>query len=198
MSTPVLDISVMNDVDAIGVVREHRRLKAKGQRERLQRAGVHRILDISVKGGHKREDLERLVRGGTVVALVHTFLLADPKSKNKAGGRRKDLLDAMSRIEKRGGTIKDVDSGLTTANNEHRYALIALATEQLARDGRGLRSHINGKLGRPVRTFPPEVWAKAEAIWNNRKLATWADTAPGLKALGLTPREAWRKFGART
>ena len=98
----------------------------------MQREGVQRILDLSIKSHHKREDLEKLVRGGTVVALVHTFLLAEPKSKNKAGGRRKDLLDAMSRIEKRGGTIKDVDSGLTTANNEHRYALIALATEQLA------------------------------------------------------------------
>ena len=42
------------------------------------------------------------------------------------------------------------------------------------------------------------VWAKAEAIWNTRKLKTWADTAPGLKALGITTREAWRKFGART
>lgn len=187
----------MNDVDAIGVVREHRRLKAKGQEERLKQDGCRAVLNIGKTGGHTREDLERLVRGGTVVKLVHTFLLADPKSKRKAGGRRKDLLDAMARIEKRGGTIKDVDSGLTTANNEHRYALIALATEQLARDGRGLRSHINGRLGRPVRTFPPEVWARAEAIWNNRKLATWKATEAPLKALGLTPREAWRKFGAR-
>lgn len=188
----------MNDGDAIGVVREHRRLKAKGQRARLERDGVRAIMDISIKGGHKREDLERLVRGGTVVKLVHTFLLAEPKSKRKAGGRRKDLLDAMARIEKRGGTIKDVDSGLTTANNEHRYALIALATEQLARDGRGLRSHINGRLGRPVKNFPPEIWKQAEAIWNNRKLKTWADTAKPLKVLGITPREAWRKFGARS
>lgn len=38
----------------------------------------------------------------------------------------------------------------------------------------------------------------AEAIWNNRKLKTWADTAAPLKALGMTPRDAWRKFGART
>ena len=193
----MLDISEMQYADVIGVVREHRRLKAKGQKARLEREGCRRVLDISV-GKHAREDLEKMVRGGTVVALVHTFLLAEPKSKRKAGGRRKDLLDAMARIEKRGGTIKDVDSGLTTANNEHRYALIALATEQLARDGRGLRSHINGRLGRPVKNFPPEVWARAEAIWNNRKLKTWADTAPGLKALGITPREAWRKFGART
>jgi hypothetical protein len=188
----------MNDVDAIGVVREHRRLKAKGQRARLEQDGVRCVLDISIKGGHSREDLERLVRGGTVVKLVHTFLLADPRSKRKAGGRRKDLLDTMARIEKRGGTIKDVDSGLTTANNEHRYALIALATEQLARDGRGLRSHINGRLGRPVKTLPPAVWERARAIWENRKIETWAGTATALKALGLTPREAWKKFGPRT
>jgi hypothetical protein len=188
----------MNDVDAIGVVRDHRRLKAKGQRERLERDGVRAVLDISRNGSATREDLERMIRAGTVVKLVHTFLLADPKSKRKAGGRRKDLLDAMSRIEKRGGTVKDVDSGLTTANNEHRYALIALATEQLARDGRGLRSAMNGRLGRPVKNLTPEAWVKAEAIWNNRKLKTWADTATGLKALGITPHEAWKKFGPRT
>ena len=185
----------MNDVDAIGVVRDHRRLKAKGQEVRLRQDGVRAVLDL---GKASLEDLVRLVRPGTVVKFVHAFLLAEPKSKRKAGGRRKNLLDAMALIEKRGGTIKDVDSGLTTANTEHRYALIALAAEQLARDGRGLRSAMNGRLGRPVKNLKPEDWLKAEAIWNNRKLKTWADTAPGLKALGLTPHEAWKKFGART
>lgn len=185
----------MNAVDAIGVVRDHRRLKAKGQEARLRLDGVRAVLDL---GKATREDMERIIRPGTVVKFVHAFLLADPKSKRKAGGRRKDLLDAMARIEKRGGTIKDVDSGLTTANVEHRYALIALATEQLASDGRGLRSAANGKLGRPVKTLTPEAWGRAEAIWLNRKLKTWADTAKPLKALGLTPHEAWKKFGART
>jgi hypothetical protein len=103
----------------------------------------------------------------------------------------------MARIEKRGGTIKDVDSGLTTANVEHRYALIALATEQLARDGKGLRSAMNGRLGRPVKNFPPEVWAKAKTIWESRKLKTWAATKAPLAQLGMTRRDAWRKFGPR-
>jgi len=55
----------------------------------------------------------------------------------------------------------------------------------------------NGRKNRG-RTWTPAQWAKAEAIWNNRKLKTWADTETPLKALGLTPHEAWRKFGART
>lgn len=185
----------MNAVDAIGVVREHRRLKAKGQAERLKRSGCRAIFRIGKGGTGTREQFEALVRGGTVVRLVHTFLLAEPLAR---GRRRRDLLAAMARIEERGGVIEDVGSGLTTADTQQRYQLIELATEQLARDGRGLRSAENGRRGRPLKHYDPDMWSKAEAIWNNRKLKTWKATAGPLKKLGLTPHEAWRKFGART
>jgi len=185
----------MNAVDAIGVVREHRRLKAKGQAERLKRSGCRAIYQLGKGGSGTRAQLEGLVRGGTVVRLIHTFLLAEPMAK---GRRRRDLLAAMARIEERGGVIEDVDSGLTTADTQQRYQLIELATEHLARDGRGLRSAENGRKGRPLKHYDPDLWPKAEAIWNNRKLKTWADTAKPLRKLGLTPHEAWRKFGART
>ena len=195
---PEVYISEMQEADTLGIIRHHRRVTAKGQRARLEADGCRAILDIGKGGKAKREDAERMTRPGTVVKLVHTFLLADPNALRKAGGRRKDLLDAMAKLEKRGGTIKDVDSGLTTANMDHRYALIALATEQLARDGKGLRSAMNGRLGRPIKNFPPEVWARAQMIWESRKLKTWADTREPLKELGMTPRDAWRKFGQRT
>ena len=45
---------------------------------------------------------------------------------------------------------------------------------------------------------PTDIWAKAKTIWESRKLKTWKATEAPLKLLGLTPREAWRKFGART
>jgi hypothetical protein len=104
----------------------------------------------------------------------------------------------MARLEKRGGTIKDVDSQLTTTNTEHRYALVALACDQLARDGKGIRSRANGMVrkGRPVRTWSPDEWKQAENAWNSRKLKTWDDVKAMLPD-GMSLARAYRAFGAR-
>src|SRR5689334_16378913 len=189
----------MDDADAIGIVRQHRRVSAKGQREALEEDGCRVILEIGDRRGkqHKREDIERLVRPGSVVKLLHVFLLADP-SKARSSGKRKDLLDTMARIEKRGGTIKDVASGLITSEPDKRYAMIALATDQLARDGKGLRSRNRNyqRLGRPVRVWTPEEWRDAKHAWENRKLKTWADVKAMLPE-GMSLSRAWRAFGGR-
>lgn len=189
----------MDDSDALGVTRWHRRFTVPGQEARLRDDGCRKIIEIgSKRGKYSFDDLERLIRPGTVVKLVHTFLLADPTAARRVGGKRKNLLDAMARIEKRGGTIKDVDSGLTTANSEHRYALVALACDQLARDGKGIRSRANGMVrkGRPVRTWTPEQWAQAKSAWESRKLKTWDDVKAMLPK-GMSLWRAYRAFGAR-
>lgn len=189
----------MDDVDALGIIRQHRRVTAKGQRERLEEDGCRVILEVGTKRNQtKREDILRLVRPGSVVKVLHTFLLADMEKHKLAPGRRKDLLDTMAFIEKKGGTIKDVASGLDTADPEKRYALIALATDQLARDGKGLRTAKRNyeRKGRPVRTWTPAEWATAKAAWENRKLKTWKDVEAMLPE-GMTLSRAWRAFGAR-
>lgn len=189
----------MDDVDAIGIIRQHRRVSVKGQREILEEDGCRVIVEIGTKKNQrKREDILRLVRGGTVVKLLHTFLLADTHKYKLAPYRRKDLLNTMAAIEKKGGTIKDVASGLDTADPEKRYALIALATDQLARDGKGLRTAKRNyaRKGRPVRTWTPEEWKEAEAAWTNRKLKTWNDVKAMLPE-GMTLWRAYRAFGGR-
>ncbi len=192
----------MDDVDALGVVRQHRRFMVAAQEAYLKADGCRVIVRLD---GHKRvprsisrDDMLRLIRPGTVVKLVHTFLLGDPKAAKRIGGKRKDLLDAMAQIEKRGGTVKDVDSGLTTANTEHRYALVALACDQLARDGKGVKSRANGlvRKGRPVRTWTPEQWAQAKSVWESRKLKKWSDVKEMLPE-GMSLWRAYRAFGAR-
>lgn len=188
----------MNDVDALGIIRQHRRVSAKGQRDRLEEDGCRVIAELGTKRDQfTRADALRLVRPGTVVKLLHTFLLADSKYR-RTSGKRKDLLNTMAEIEKRGGTIKDVASGLDTSDPEKRYALIALATDQLARDGKGLRTAKRNyeRKGRPVRTWTPEEWRDAEAAWNNRKLKTWADVRAMLPE-GMSMWRAYRAFGAR-
>ena len=189
----------MDDLDAIGVVRRHRRFTVAGQRKRLEDDGCRKIIELGWKQSQpSQDDLARLVRPGTVVKFVHTFLLADPRAAKRVGGKRKNLLDAMAAIEKRGGTIKDVDSGLSTANAEHRYALVALACDQLARDGKGIRSRANGMVrkGRPVRVWTPEQWADAKSAWESRKLKTWDDVRAMLPE-GMSLWRAYRAFGAR-
>jgi hypothetical protein len=91
-----------------------------------------------------------------------------------------------------------VDSGLTTANTEHRYALVALACDQLARDGKGVKSRANGlvRKGRPVRTWTPEQWAQAKSVWESRKLKKWSDVKEMLPE-GMSLWRAYRAFGAR-
>ncbi len=189
----------MDDADGIGIIRHHRRVSVKGQRERLEEDGCRVILELGPKRGqYVREDVIRLVRAGTTIKLLHTFLLAEPSKTARAQAKRKDLLATMALIEKRGGTIKDVASGLDTADAEKRYALIALATDQLARDGQGLRNARRNYLrkGRPVRAWTPSEWAQAEAAWNNRKLKTWDDVKAMLPE-GMSIWRVWRAFGAR-
>lgn len=195
----MLDILQMDDSDAIGLVRWHRRFTIDGQKARLSEDGCRKIVEIGSKRGKLSvDDVAKLVRAGTTIKLVHAFLLTDPTAARRIGGKRKNLLDAMAAIEKRGGCIKDVDSGLTTANSEHRYALVALACDQLARDGKGIRSRANGMVrkGRPVRTWTPEQWRDAEAAWNNRKLKTWKAVKAMLPE-GMSLWRAYRAFGAR-
>lgn len=190
---------LMDDSDAIGVVRWHRRFTLAGQQARLREDGCRKIIEIGTKRGKiSVDDLARLVRPGTVVKFVHTFLLGEPTAARRIGGKRKDLLDAMAKIEKRGGTIKDVDSGLATSSTEHRYALVALACDQLARDGKGIRSRANGMVrkGRPVRVWTPEQWADAKSAWESRKLKTWDDVRAMLPE-GMSLWRAYRAFGAR-
>ena len=147
----------------------------------MQRSAL--ILD-GVKGFvADRADLERLAVPGRTIKVRHIFLLADPRTRHKAGGWRKDLLAFIGRVEKRGTVIKDVCSGLSTGILGQRYELMELAMKQLASNGRTI--HLEGKRsGRKPLVFPPDQMNKAEKVWLNVKVyPTEAKAGVALKAI---------------
>lgn len=190
-------VQIMADEDTIGVIRPHPRIKEQGQRSRLNADGCRVVMVLGTKPKqYARDELERLVRVGTVVKVVHLFLLAEPRARSKPGGWRGDLLKTMGRIEKRGGVIKDVHTGMTTADPEHRYAMVALAVEQLARNGRSIGLQ-GAKRGRIRRIFTPAEMKQAQDAWESRKLKTWHDVREKLPK-GFSLARAYKLWGKRT
>jgi hypothetical protein len=179
----------MNDVDTIGVVREHRWAKAEVQVKRLEADGCRII--VTLAGGKRlnqvtREELAKLTRPGTVLKVVYAFLLADPR-KRFALAMRTDLASVMDTLtKKRGGILKDVDTGLTTEKPEHRRAIVAVANEQIGLSCKGARSAVNGqkKKGRAMVDFTPNQMKEAKSIWRNMKdYPTWDAAAAALREI---------------
>lgn len=162
--------------DAIGFIRHHKRIGEKVQRSALTTDGVRGIVADRVA-------LLRMIRPDTIVKVRHLFLLADPKSRNKTGGWRGDLLATMGKIEKLGGAIKDVDMQLTTADPKDRYHMLAVAIAQLASNGRTV--HLRGKRsGRKRLVFSAQSENAIEKIWLNvRDYQTDQDAMKAIKAL---------------
>lgn len=187
--------------DKIGVVRQHRWINASEQ-ERILRDRCRIV--VSLGGGKAKlvtlAELAKLTRPGTVVELVHVFLLADPKRKRMAGGMKADLKAAVALlVDKRQGVISDAETGLTTETPGHRKAIMALAEDQIGRSNKGLKSALNGakSKGRPAADFTPAELKDAKAAWRNMKdYPTWGDVAKALPE-GFTTARAYKLFGKR-
>lgn len=149
--------------DKIGVVREHRWIKANEQRKRLDAEGCRGILDLG--GSASRSDAVKMACQDRVFVLVHAFLLADPKARGKKGGMKADLAAIIKELDKRGATVKDMETGLTTQQPEHRKAILALSYAHIARSNQGLKSNLNGNRskGRPRSWDDP---AARKIIWD--------------------------------
>ena len=164
------------------------RYARKGQQDAMDANGITRIVVDEKRDGRNREDLVRMVRKGTVVALRHLFLLARPK-----GGRR-DLWNAVDAIEARGGILWELYTGLRSDDKKQRDEMMRDAVEALAK-GRHKRSAAD-KRGRPPMTFTPEEVEQAKAAWHNRKLKTWAQVQEKLP-VGFSLARAHKLWGAR-
>lgn len=169
-------------VDKIGVTRQHRWVGADKQGEVLA-PRCRKV--VSLGGGTatrvEREDVEKLARPGTVIELVHAFLLADPKRKRAKGGMKADFRAVLARLEKRGAVVVDVDGSV--CSGKHKRALLALVDSDIARSNQGAKSATNGarSKGRPEADFTPEQYDAAELIWGNtKKYPNWKDTRPAL------------------
>ena len=155
------DLSTGDPIDAIGFIRPHGRIGAQVQRSALEADGVRAIYD-------DRKTVERMACEGRLLKVRHLFLFADPKTRAKKGGWRKDLLDFIGRVRDKGAIIKDVDLQLTTDKPSACSAMVLQAIEQLSNNGRTV--HLaKRRQGRKRLVFSPDVEAKVEKIWLNRR-----------------------------
>ena len=184
-------------VDKIGVTRQHRWLSADEQAEILKPR--NRIV-VSLGGGSarkiERKDLERLARPGTVIELVHAFLLADPRRKKLKGGLQADFREALDRLEKRGAKVVDVDGSV--CSGKQRRALLSLVDSDLARSNRGAKSATNGakSRGRPAYEPTEDEKTAAKLIWLDRKTyREWSDANKALRKQVNKRFTAWRAYG---
>ena len=184
-------------VDKIGVTRQHRWLSADEQAEILRPR--NRIV-VSLGGGAARqiarEDLERLTRPGTVIELVHAFLLAEPRRKKLKGGLQADFRAALDRLEKRGAKVVDVDGSV--CSGKQRKALLALVDSDLGRSNRGAKSATNGakSRGRPAYEPTEDEKTAAKLIWLDRKrYREWADADKAIRKQVNKRFTGWRAYG---
>jgi hypothetical protein len=198
----------MSENDNIGVIRPHRWISAEAQRKRLEADGCRTIVALDgKKDTATREELVKLTRETTTIKVVHAFLLADPKRRRLKGGLKADFLSVLKRLickppGGRGGTVKDVASGLTTADKEHKRMIIAGANDHITRDGKGLKSALNGarNRGRQRVDFTPEQLRAAKAVWRDLvEYPSWEAADKGLADVhkDFTRYRAHRLWGPR-
>jgi hypothetical protein len=161
--------------DKIGVVRDHRWIKASEQRKRLEAEGCRGILDIG--GNATRADVVKMACHGRLFVLVHAFLLGEPKARSKKGGLKADLAAIFKELGKRGAAVKDMETGLTTQTPEHSKAILAVSYAHIARSNQGLKSNLNGakSKGRPSVWSDPKVRKIIWDEWHSSEHKTNAD-----------------------
>lgn len=180
--------------DIIGLIRVLKpRYTEAGQRAALTAPGVNARCILNLADA-TREEVLRMTRPGTVIAVQHLHLVADPKRKHQKGGMRADLWKALDAFEKKGGVFWELYSGLRTDTKAGRDTMTRGAIETLAR-GRH-KTERNDKRGRPPKEFTKTQWEVAEKVWFDKRLKRWSDVKPKLPK-GMTEKRAWQKFGPR-
>lgn len=178
-----------------GFIREIRpRYLAKSQRKALADAGVSFVYEQGSKRANAtRDDLERSLRSGDVVAVLHAFLLAD---QSKRGKTREDLWRCMDAIEARGASVWELYTGLRSSDKRQRDIMLRAAVEALAR-GRHKRSE-NDKRGRLPWEPDETAKLKAEVVWRSPKY-TWKGAVIELRKQDKrwSGPKAYRIFGKR-
>lgn len=165
------------------------KLRTRRPKHLRARAKIDRILDMK---DTTRADLLRIVRSGTTVKLFRAYYLADPRNRRKKGGMKADAIETLRQLcckppGGRGAVVKDVETGLSTAEPAQKTAIIALIKDQATRDGKGLKSIANGKKstkGRVPVDYEDHVKKDFYDVWHNRKLyPTWDDCRVAFKEL---------------
>jgi hypothetical protein len=192
------------DDEAIGLVRAHRWADAKAQTKRLKEAGCSRIFDLDAQD---RKDMER-IGGRRRVLLVYAFLLADldvepRKDEDQAKAIWRDLSAVLTRIEKRGGQVVDVGTGLDSQLNPAEFGDVVRGQIRRHRQGENPATR-KGKPGRQKLTFTRGQIMQAREIWKD--LENYPDNASAVAALekiksaedvSFSESRAYRRFKKR-
>lgn len=176
-----------------GLVRDHPRLRASGQKRILEAAGFDPIYELGKDC--TIEDAVKSMRPGNTAGVLRLWVLADLK-RGRKGGARQALYTAIDAIEARGAVIEEVESGRVTSDPKQRDAMIREAAEAVTRGGRGLASVKNLPRGRKALEFSPATVEQARGVWESRRHKTWDDVKAALPK-GFTVHRAYRMFGKR-
>lgn len=173
----------MRETDTIGVVREHRWITAPDQASVLRPAS--RTIVTLYGGGFRRVTLEQLAtltRPGTVLNLVHAFLLAEPGPTREMKASLKEAIKLLT-VERQ-GIVRDVTTGMSTDTKVRKQALVDMAGVQIGRSNQGKSSATNGALspgGQPL-DLSTEQLRDAKAVWRDLiDYPEWDDAARGLR-----------------
>jgi hypothetical protein len=182
------------DDDAVGLVRHHRWAKVEVQQDRLEEDGCRAIIDLDKT---KREEVLQLLRDGRTGKLLYAFLLVDPKRKRKLF---EDFRAVLVKIEARGGIIKDVFTGLDSADKVRRAAFLDVVRGQCRRHLQGAKwaeEVMRHKPGRKKVEFTAEQLAAAKAIWRDRiEYPTWKETDAALEEIVSAKGEPFKRSRA--
>lgn len=173
---------------------------AETQRERL----TGEVYEVTGKekdhGEAKRTALIRSVRKGTIVEVCELFLLA--LDVGRSDRQRRDLLEAVDKIEAHGGVVIELATGFRSDVPRQWRQMQAEAFYRLGRAVKGRRSAANGAAskGRPIKfDLTPEQHKAVDAIQHDRRYTNDDDRMDEIRRVtGLPLKRGWvrRHFGS--
>ncbi len=188
-------------MDKIGVVRDHRWIRADEQAAKLQpRCRIVVSLDGGKVRQATRDDLVTWARKGTVFEFVHAFLLADQSRKRLSGGLRKDFRAALAALQKRGAEVFDLTADI---GSKKRLALLAVVDTDIGRSVRSRSSaaNVNAKRGRKAYEPTKDELRDGKAIWRDLiEFPEWGDADKALRTKVnklFTAARAYKLWGPR-
>jgi hypothetical protein len=173
-------------MDALGYIREIKpRYVAASQRKAM---ATHNIKSVIQEGGQAApgvvlgtiKDVVKMGARGRVIAVQHMFLLANPRSSKRLGGKRKDFWRTLDALEAKGCILWELHTGCRSDNPKERDLMTREAIEALAR-GRHKVSDAD-KRGRPPREWTATHKKIIEASWLSHAYATNAEAAEAASA----------------
>lgn len=144
-------------------VRDLPRLRASGQLKRVDGCS-----EVYVEGRETLADFIGSLRKGDIAVVVWLHVLAPPRTTTNARPRD-DMWDAIVRIEAKGATILEVETGRHSATKTDRDGMIRDAIEALTSAGRARASRANGRksAGRPPHAIDPKERKHAASVWHD-------------------------------